>query len=326
MRRRDFIAGIGSAAAWPVVGLAEQRDKRVLGLLNAGSPEALANWMPFFFAGLKETGYIEGRNLVVEYRYARGNFAELPRLAAELAHLPVDVIATTGGEPAALAAKATTTTTPIVFGIGGDPVSVGLVNSINNPGGNATGVSLLTPGLGPKQLEILRQVRPSAKRIAFLINPQNPLSEFQKRAMEEARNNTDEQLLIFQTSDEEGIRGTFAALSQDRVDALIVAVDPFFLEKRHVLASLAERVKIPTIYGFRDFADAGGLMSYGTNPPYSGQAQGMLTGKVLAGANAADLPVEQAIKIELILNLKAAKPLGISFPLTLLGRADGVIE
>jgi putative ABC transport system substrate-binding protein len=325
MRRREFIAGLGSAAAWPVLARAEQRSIPVIGLLNSGSPEA-ANWMPFFFNSLKEAGYVEGHNVAVEYRFARGNLAELPQLAADLVRRTVDVIATTGGEPAALAAKAATTTIPIVFGIGGDPVKIGLVASLNHSGGNATGVSLLTPGMGPKQLEIVRQVLPNAKRIAFLTNPRNPLSEIQTKAMEEAANSTDEQLLVFRASDQQGLRDIFASLTQQGAEALIVAADPFFLEQRNVLASLAAHVKIPAIFGFRDFADAGGLMSYGTNPPYSGRAQGILTGRVLSGAKPADLPVDQAVKIELVLNLKTAKALGITFPLTLLGRADEVIE
>jgi putative ABC transport system substrate-binding protein len=310
---------------WPVVARA-QKPMPVIGSLYSGSPEAFAGMAPGFYNGLKEAGYVEGQNLTIEYRWAQGQFDRLPALAAELVERRVAVIVAVGGEPSALAAKAATSTIPIVFGIGGDPVKVGLVASISRPGGNATGVSLLTPGLERKRIELLHEIVPKVALIAALINPNHQLAGMQANEIQEAARIIGSQLLILNASNEAELEEGFAALAQKSTEALVVTVDPFFVDRRYQLAELAARFAVPTIYGIREFATAGGLVSYGSSPTDALGVVGRYTGKILGGANPADLPVWQAVKIDLVLNLKTAKTLGLTFPNTLLGRADEVIE
>jgi putative tryptophan/tyrosine transport system substrate-binding protein len=314
MRRRAFIAGLGGAAAWPVMARGQQAAMPVIGSLFSGSPEAFSILANGFYKGLKEAGYTDGQNVRIEYRWGYGRYSELPTLAAQLVERRVRVIVATGGEPSALAAKAATSTIPIVFGIGGDPVKAGLVTDINRPGGNATGISLLTPSLERKRVELLHEIVPRATLIAALVNPRNPLLEMQTAEVEEAARITGTSVLIVKTSDEAGLDAAFAIIHQRRCDGLVVTVDPFFLEISKQIATLAARLELPTIYGYREFALAGGLMSYGSSPTDATSTIGRYTGRVLSGANPAELPVWQAVKVDLVLNLKTAKSLGITCP------------
>ena len=326
MKRRDFIAVLGSVAAWPVVARAQQPAMPTIGSLFSGSPEAFAHLAKGFQSGLKEAGYVDGQNVTIEYRWALGRFDRLPTLAAELVDRRVAVIVASGGEPSALAAKAATSTIPVVFGIGGDPVKVGLVASLSRPGGNATGVSLLTPGLDQKRLELLHEIVPKAAMIAALVNPKNQLAAAQVSEIQEAARTIGIQVLVVNASNETELEDSFAAIAQKRINALVVTVDPFFFDRGSQLAALAARYAVPAIYGFREFAAAGGLVSYGSSPTDAMSTVGRYTGKILGGASPADVPVWQAVKIDLVLNLKTAKALDLTFPLALLGRADEVIE
>jgi putative ABC transport system substrate-binding protein len=325
MKRREVFGVLGGAAAWPVVARAQQ-SMPVIGSLFTASPQAFAPLAAEFAHGLKETGFVEGQNLMIEYRWGLGQYDQLPMMANELVQRGVAVIVATGGEPAALAAKAATSTIPIVFGIGGDPVKLGLVASLSRPGGNATGISLLTPGLERKRLELLLELAPKATSIAVLVNPKNQLASNQVEELSEAAHIVKREVLVLNASDERELENTFASLSQRRVDALVVTADPFFYGRREQLAGLAARVAIPTIFAFREFVTAGGLMSYGTSPVYILRGIGNYTGRILKGEKPTELPVQQAVEVELLLNLKVAKALGLTFPVTLLGRADEVIE
>jgi len=327
MKRRAFIAGLGSmGATWPMAVSAQQESKPVIGSLFSGSPEAFSILADGFYKGLKEGGYTDGQNVMIEYRWGYGRYDDLPNLAAQLVERRVNVIVATGGEPSAAAAKAATSTIPIVFGIGGDPVKAGLVTDLNRPGGNATGISLLTPGLERKRVELLHEVVPGATVIAALVNPTNPLLQMQIAEVEEAARIIGTSALIVRTSDEAGLGAAFAIIHQRQCQALVVTVDPFFLEIRKQIAALAARMELPTIYGYREFALAGGLMSYGSSPTDATRTIGRYTARILGGAKPAEVPVWQAVKIDLVLNFKTAKSLGITFPLSLLGRADEVIE
>jgi putative tryptophan/tyrosine transport system substrate-binding protein len=323
MRRREFFPLLVGTAAWPLVARAQSP---VIGSLFSGTPEAFAAGTDAFRSGLKEEGYVEGANLKIEYRWGLGQYDKLPALAADLVERQVAVIVTSGGEPAALAAKAATSTIPIVFGIGGDPVKLGLVTSINRPGGNATGASLLTPGLERKRVEVISQLKPDATTIAVLVNPSNPLAELQIDEVEQAAQALGRRILSMKANRDEDIDAAFTALSQQKISALVVTADPFFYSRRPQLAALSARSAVVAIFPFREFAIDGGLMSYGTSPLDIWRGTGNYTGRILNGAKPADLPVQQATRIELVLNLKTAKTLGVSFPVTLLGRADEVIE
>jgi putative tryptophan/tyrosine transport system substrate-binding protein len=326
MRRRAFLGVLGGAAAWPFSARAQQTARPVIGSLFSASQEAFAPLAVGFLRGLKEAGFVDGENVTIEYRWGLGQYEKLSMLAAELVGRRVAVIVTTGGEPAALAAKAATSTIPIVFGVGGDPVTLGLVASLNRPGGNATGISLLTPGLERKRLELLHEVTPKAATFAGLVNPNNQLAKNQIEELQGAARIIGKQILILNASDDSELETAFTSLVQRRVDALVVTVDPFFYSRRDQLAAMTARVAVPAIFGFREFAAAGGLLSYGTSPLHIMRLMGTYTGRILKGENPADLPVQQAVEVELLLNLKAAKGLGLTFPLTLLGRADAVIE
>jgi len=279
-----------------------------------------------FYVGLKEGGYIDGQNVTIEYRWADGQFDRLPTLAADLVNRKVAVILATGGEPAALAAKAATSTIPIVFGIGGDPVKIGLVASLNRPGGNATGVSLLTPGLERKRLELLRELLPKGALIAALVNPKNPLANTQVAEIEEAARIIDTPVTILHATNPTELNSAFETLHQQQVEGLAITQDPFFFDQRIQLAELAARSRIPAVYGFPEYVKTGGLLSYGSSPADAVTTLGRYVSRILAGTPPADLPVWQAVKIELVLNIKAAKELGLTFPTPLLARADEVIE
>jgi putative ABC transport system substrate-binding protein len=325
MKRRQFIMLVGGAAAWPLAARAQQPAMPVVGYLFIGSAGSYANQVVAFRQGLGETGYVEGRNVAIEFRWAQDRYDRLPALAAELVGRQVAVIAAFG-PPAALAAKAATSTIPIVFSTGADPVAIGLVASLNRPGGNVTGVTSLSVEVGPKMLELLRELIPAAMNIAVLVNPTNPITEQLLRDLQAAARTTGQHILVLSASSEAEIDAAFATVAQSRADAVVIGGDGFFLGRSEQLAALTVRNAVPAISGSREFAAAGGLMSYGGSSTENLRQVGVFTGRILKGEKPADLPVQQATKIELVINLKTAKALGLTFPITLLGRADEVIE
>jgi putative ABC transport system substrate-binding protein len=327
MRRRDFITLLsGTAAAWPLTARAQQRAIPVIGFLNGASA---VEWSPFvaaFRRGLSENGYVEGQNIAIEFRWAEGHYDRLPMLAADLVRAGVAVIVATGGTTSALAAKRTTTAIPIVFSSGADPVKAGLVANINRPGGNVTGVHLLTTGLEAKRLEILHAVVPNASVIGVLINPNNVNAEAQSAMVQDAGRTMGQKVLILHASSERDFDSVFATIVQSRIDALIVGADAFFSSQRDKLIALTARYRIPAIYEWHEFVRAGGLMSYGSDRAEGYHQIGIYAGRVLKGEKPGDLPVVQSTKVEFAINLKTAKALGITVPLALSGRADEVIE
>jgi putative ABC transport system substrate-binding protein len=325
MNRRAFISLFSGAAAWPLAARAQQTAIPVIGFLNSASPEAFGSYVDAFLIGLNEAGFVEGRNLAIEYRWARGRYAQLPSLAAELVEHKVAVIAASG-EPAVLAARAATSTVPIVFLIGGDPVRLGLVAGFNRPAGNVTGVTILTLTLDMKRLGLLREALASAATIAVLVNPNFPGSEARTGDVQQAARNIGQELVITVARDEAEIEKAFADFERRRPDALLVAGDPFFNARRDQIVALAARYAVPAIYEWRDFAVAGGLMSYGTQLPDLYRQQGSYAGRILKDAKPAELPVLQPTKFEFVINLKTAKALGLEIPDRLLALADEVIE
>jgi len=325
MKRRGFIALIGGAAAWPLAARAQQPAMPAVGFLSGASPEAFAPYLDAFRLGLEQAGFVEGRNFTIVYRWARGRNDRLPALAAELIERKVAVIAASG-EPAVMAAKAATTTTPIIFLIDGDPVRLGLVAGFHRPGGNLSGVTMLTLALDLQRLALLREALPKVASVAVLINPNFPGSPARMREMQDAARSTVHDLAIAPASNEGEIERAFAMFERRRSDALLVADDPVLDSRRDQIVALAARYAVPAMYGRRDFAAAGGLMSYGMHLPDLYRKQGAYIALVLKETNAADLPVLQPTRFELVINLKTAKALGIEIPPTLVARADAVIE
>jgi ABC-type uncharacterized transport system substrate-binding protein len=326
MRRRDFITLLGGAAAWPLAARGQQPAPPVIGFLNGASPGEWTRSLAAFRQGLKESGFVENRNVNVEFRWAEGRYERLPELAADLVRRHVAVLVATGGSTSALAAKAATSTIPIVFSTGGDPVSEGLVASFSRPGGNCTGVTLITTALAGKRLEILREVVPTASAIGMLLNPNSASARPQTEDIESAGRAIGQQVHILGAGNADEIDAAFAAMAQTRIDALLVGADPFFSSRREQLVALAARQRIPTIYEWREFPEGGGLMSYGSDRAEGYRQVGIYTGRILKGEKPADLPVVQSTKVEFVLNLKTARSLGLTISLPLLGRADEVIE
>jgi ABC-type uncharacterized transport system substrate-binding protein len=325
MRRRGFISLLGGAAAWPLAARAQQPAMPVIGVLNATSPSPFAPLMGAFRQGLSEAGYVEGQNLAIEYRWAEGHYDRLPALAADLVGRKVDLIMAST-PPSALAAKSATSTIPIVFRSGADPVADGLVANLARPGGNLTGVSFAADELTAKRLELLSELVPRAGVIALLMNPSNATAERVIRDVQEAARTKGLQLHVLKASSESEIDTAFASLVQLHVDALVVGADPFLSSRRDKLVALASGRAVPSVYAWREFAASGGLISYGPSLTSAYRLVGAYAGKILKGAQPADLPVQQSKTFELVINLKTAKTLGITVPPTLLGLADEVIE
>jgi putative tryptophan/tyrosine transport system substrate-binding protein len=324
MRRREFITLLGGAAAW-VLPARAQEPRKVIGFLGSTSSDTYPSAVAAFVQGLKDTGFIEGKNISIEWRWAEGQYNRLPSLAGELVSLGVAVILAFGA-PASSAAKAATKTIPIVFATGADPVETGLVDSFNRPGGNLTGVFAVATMLGPKRLELLRELLPSISTIAFLVNPSNP-NVADAPETEAAANALGRRLEVLTASTERDLEAAFTIMVKRQAGALVLMPDPFFTVRREQLVALAARYAVPTIYPIREFTEIGGLMSYGTHLSLDIiQQGGTYTGKILRGAKPADLPVQQSTKLELVINLKTAKALGLTIPPTLLVRADDVIE
>jgi putative ABC transport system substrate-binding protein len=327
VKRREFISLIGgAAAAWPLAARAQQSAIPVIGFLSGASPGPFAHLVAAFRQGLQETGYIDGQNVTIEYRWAEGQYDRLPSLAADLVRRPAAVIVATGGSAAAGAAKAATATIPIVFSSGADPVKVGLVASLGRPGGNVTGVHLFIGALDPKKLGLLRELVPQATLLGALLNPN--ADDFQVRLadMQEAARTVGQQIHILYASTERELDTAFAALSQMRVGALVVSGDAFFNSRRDQIVALTARYAIPAIYEGREYVVAGGLMSYGTSLTEGYHQVGVYTARILKGAKPADLPVFQLTKFQFVLNLKTAKALGLKISDNLLSLADEVIE
>jgi putative ABC transport system substrate-binding protein len=325
--RRELLAGLGgAAAAWPLAARAQQPAMPVIGFMSARSPEDSVHVVEAFRRGLKEGGFVEGENAAIEFRWARGDYSRLPMLAADLVSRQVAVIVAAGGEPSGLAAKAATATIPIVFGIGGDPVALGLVESFSRPGSNATGVTLLTNLMEPKRLGLLRELPPGVPLIGVLLNPKFAPASRQLRQVEEAARSIDQRIVVANAGTDEELETAFAALTSERIGALLVTADPYFDTRREQIVTFAARQRLPAIYQFREYVMAGGLLSYGVSITDAYRNYGVYTARILKGAKPADLPVLQPTKFETVINLKTAKALGIKISDNLLSLADEVIE
>jgi len=326
MKRRDFIALSGGAVAWPLAAHGQQSTMPVIGFLHSASPEPFAQFVAAFREGLKDTGYVEGQNVAIEYRWANGQYDRLPALASDLVKRQVAVIATAGGSPSGLAAKKATATIPIVFSAGDDPVKVGLVASLNHPGENVTGVSVLIGALDAKKLGLLREIVPKATVFGILENPTLAAVKDRISSVEAAARSIGQQIQVFFASDERTLEATFPRLAQSGVGALVVGADPFFNSRRDQLVTLTARYAIPAIYETREYVVAGGLMSYGTKLAEGYRQVGIYTGRILKGDKPGDLPVVQSSKFELVINLKTAKVLGLAIPNSMQLLADEMIE
>jgi putative tryptophan/tyrosine transport system substrate-binding protein len=327
MRRREFIAFVGcTAAAWPLSARAEQSAVPVIGFLNSASPQPFANYVAGFRAGLKETGYVDGQNVAIEFSWAEGHYDRLPEMAADLVRRKVAVLVATGGAPSVVAAKAATSTIPIVFTSGVDPIRLGLITSLSHPGGNITGVNLFLAAMESKRLGLLRALVPGVQLIAVLLNPNRPDPAEQMRQVQEAAATVGQQTHILLASNASAIDAAFATAVQLRAGAMLVGSDPFFNSQRDKIIALAARHTIPAIYEQREYALVGGLMSYGTNLSDGYRQAGVYVGRILKGEKPGDLPVVQSTKFEFIINLKTAKALGIEVPPNLSAEADEIIE
>ena len=328
MRRRAFISLLlgGAAAAWPLAARAQRPVIPVIGYLHSGSSAPYAHLVAAFRQSLKEAGYVEGENVAIEYRWAEGRYDRLPALAAELVGRHVALIVAQGGDPSVLAAKSVTSTIPIVFTSSSDPVKLGLVASLNRPGGNATGFWLYTSLLGTKRFEMMRQLFPASTLIAILVNPNNPNAQIDMPDLQDAARTVGQSISFVTARTETEIEATFAALGDKRVSALLVNTDPYFLERRDQFVALATRYSVPTIYPWREAVTAGGLMSYGASLADGYRQVGIYASRILKGEEPADLPVVQPTKFELTINLKTAKARGLDIPPTVLALADEVIE
>jgi putative tryptophan/tyrosine transport system substrate-binding protein len=325
MRRREFVILLGgAAAAWPLAARAQQAATPVIGFLDPTSPDTFAHRLLGFRQGLKDTGYVEGENVAIVYRFAENQIDRLPELAADLVRRQVSVIATLAN--GALAAKAASTTTPIVFLLAEDPVKVGVVASLARPGGNLTGINFFSGELLAKRMGLLRELIPTATRVAVLVNPTGPNSETTLRDAQSAGRATGLEIQILNASTSREINVAFATAERERPDVLLVDIDPFFTSRRVQLVNLASRHAIPTMYSGRQFTEAGGLMSYGSNLTDAWRQVGVYAGRILKGAKPADLPVAQSTKFELVINAETARMLGLTVPATLLATADEVIE
>ena len=328
MRRREFITllGGGAAAAWPMAARAQQPAMPVIGFLDPRTPDALADRLRGFRQGLKDAGFAEGQNAAIEYRWAENRTDLLPELAAELVRRQVAVIVTPGGLASAMAAKAATTTIPIVFVVADDPVRLGLVASLARPDGNLTGANFFSGELTAKRLELLRELVPATTRVAVLVNPANAENAKTTSREAEIATHTGLQIQVFNASTSREINAAFATFVRERLDAVLVGLDPFFNSRRIQLVQLATRYAIPTSYPARDFAEAGGLISYGANIADAWRQVGVYAGRILKGVKPAELPVVQSSKFELVINAETARMLGLEIPPSLLARADEVIE
>jgi putative ABC transport system substrate-binding protein len=326
MRRREFIAFVcGAAAAWPLAGRAQQSAMPVIGFISSRSPSESAGVVAAFRQGLGEMGFVEGRNLAIAFRWAEGHYDRLPALAAELVGLPVTLLFAAGGPPAAFAAKAATSTIPIVFSAVGEPVELGLVPSLNKPGGNITGMAAFTSVLGAKRIELAKELVPSVRVVSYLLNPSNPRSKIESTAALSAARTLGIELRAINASSETELDSSFTSVKHG-VDVLIVAGDPFFDSQRERIVALATRHGVATLYAWREYVLVGGLMSYGTDLPDSYRQAATYAGRILKGEKAANLPVMQPTKFDLAVNLKTARALGLNVPPMLLARADEVIE
>jgi putative ABC transport system substrate-binding protein len=326
--RRQFISALGGAAvAWPLAAYSQQPSMPVIGFLSSASPDSYAIRLRAFRQGLKEAGYVEGQNVAIEYRWAEGQNNQLPVFAAELVHRHVNVIVAGGGTPCAVAAKAATGTIPIIVEVAVDPIAIGLVASLDRPGGNVTGVTNLNVEIGPKRLELMHELLPTVTVIGVLVNPANPsLFEPFVRSLQAAANRLGLEIHVLNASTERDFGPVFVALGQLKAGALVIGPDVFFNSHIEQIAALAITHELPAVYQYRPFVEAGGLMSYGSDETETYHLVGNYTGRVLKGERPADLPVVQSTKVELIINLKTAKTLGLTIPLPLVGRADEVIE
>jgi putative ABC transport system substrate-binding protein len=327
VKRRELITLLGgAAAAWPLAARAQEPAMPVIGFLNGQSPGSFTPHLAAFHQGLKQTGYVEGRNVAIEYRWAEGQGDRLPALAADLVQRQVAVISTTGGLGSALAAKAATATVPIVFNIGGDPVKAGLVTSLNRPGGNVTGTSWFNAEVAAKRLGLLHELAPAAGIVAMLVNPRDPDAGTQLADLQDAARVLGRRVVVLNAATVGEIDAAFTALVQQRAAALVVASDAFYLNRRDQIIALAARHAVPAIYSNREFITAGGLMSYGNNLLDAYRRNGIYAGRILKGDKPGDLPVDQSTRFELVINLETVKALGLDLPLSLQIRVDEVIE
>jgi ABC-type uncharacterized transport system substrate-binding protein len=326
MRRREFITLLGGAAAWPLVARAQQQAMPVVGFMNVNSPETASDSVAAFRQGLRETGFVEGQNVAVEYRWAQGQYDRFPELAAEFVRRQVAVIAATGGEPSPQSAKAATQTIPIVFTATGDPITEGLVASLRRPGGNITGITIFGSAAVTKRVQLMHDLVPQAATIAYLMNPNHPSGEIEMSAAQTAARALRKEMFVLRASNERELDAAFTTMAQQQTGALVVASDPFFYSRRGELASLAARYRLPAIYYLPEFARAGGLMAYGNSLVDIYRLVGVYVGRILKGEKPGDLPVVQSTKFEFVINLKTAKALGLDVPLGLTAGADEVIE